>query len=43
MALNLDEILAAALCPASLFDDVYDTFLRERSALLASEANTLQA
>ena len=43
MAGNIDEILAAALCPASLFGDVYADFCQERAKLLADEANRLCA
>jgi hypothetical protein len=43
MSGNLSEILAAALCPASLFNDVYNTFIKERAGMLAAEANKLVA
>ncbi|MET4783396.1 DUF262 domain-containing protein [Glaciihabitans sp. UYNi722] len=35
------NILDSALCPPSLFNDDYDTFIEERSVLLWSSANTL--
>lgn len=41
MAANTAEIVAAALAPMSLFDDDYNRFVDERSAMLASEAKRL--
>ena len=41
MAQNWEEILAAALCPRTLFDDKYQTFLEERSAILSAKAEEL--
>jgi len=41
MADNLDDILSHALCPFSLFKDDYDSFIRERSQMLASFASQL--
>ena len=41
MSPNIDGILEAALCPASLFNDDYAAFLRERSVLLETVANEL--
>jgi hypothetical protein len=38
MAANWEEILVAALCPVSLFDDDYQDFLSDRAKLLAAEA-----
>ena len=41
MAGNIEEILAAALCPESLFSDNYARFVKQRNSLLAQQANTL--
>jgi len=41
MAANVTEILSAAACPESLFEDNYDSFVELRSSLLASRARTL--
>ena len=38
MAQNWEEILDAALCPATLFADEYQPFLEERSAMLSAKA-----
>lgn len=37
----VSSILAAAICPTSLFSGAYDNFLRDRSALLVSKAREL--
>jgi hypothetical protein len=37
----LEEIMASALCPQSLFADDYQAFLEERSHMLAEEASSL--
>jgi hypothetical protein len=41
MAKNWEEILASAVCPASLFADDYSQFLNDRGAMLANEAQKL--
>ena len=41
MAANLEEILTAAVCPDSLFDDNYSKFVVERAQLLSEEAMSL--
>jgi hypothetical protein len=41
MSPNPENILAAALCPVSLFNDDYAAFLTERSVLLEAFANEL--
>ncbi|HLC40837.1 MAG TPA: DUF262 domain-containing protein, partial [Methylomirabilota bacterium] len=38
LAANEVEVLDAAVCPASLFNDDYDAFIDDRSALLAERA-----
>ncbi|HXN36886.1 MAG TPA: hypothetical protein VN892_02515, partial [Solirubrobacteraceae bacterium] len=35
------QILERALCPRALFDDDYETFIKERSQVLAIAAQTL--
>ncbi len=41
MAQNIKEILQNALCPESLFKDVLDSFLEERSVMLTDAAKKL--
>ncbi|RYD77145.1 MAG: DUF262 domain-containing protein [Verrucomicrobiaceae bacterium] len=41
MAANIDEVLARALCPKSLFSDRFETFIKERSVLLHEKAKQL--
>lgn len=41
MAENLEEIIASALCPFSLFDDDFEAFLSARAKLLSEKANGL--
>lgn len=41
MAANVEEIIAAAICPFSLFDDNYEAFLNARTKLLMDKANNL--
>lgn len=43
MAKNHDEVLSSALTPASLFDDDFNAFARERAQMLADFANGLVA
>lgn len=43
MAPNWDEVIQSAICPAVLFDDQYQNFLKERSAMLAANAAVLCA
>jgi len=38
---KIEDILAAAMCPSSLFADDYDAFLEERAQLLVDEARQL--
>ncbi|MBG6191668.1 hypothetical protein IWX64_002635 [Arthrobacter sp. CAN_A212] len=38
---KIPAILAAALCPNSLFDDDYDSFISARAQVLAAKANSL--
>lgn len=38
---HIAEVLGSACTPLSLFNDDYDTFLKERSALLLEVANGL--
>jgi hypothetical protein len=38
---SINEILAGAICPPTLFDDDYDTFLTERAGLLLFRAQEL--
>ncbi len=40
---KVDDILAHAVCPPSLFDDDFNTFLDERADMLVSAANGLMA
>lgn len=40
-SLSVDTILEHSLCPTSIFSDDYQTFISERSELLAGEANRL--
>ena len=41
MPVNIDELLTAAICPKSLFEDVFDEFVLERALLLAEHAGAL--
>lgn len=43
IAANIDEVLASALCPPSLFGDAFEPFVKERAKILAEEANKLCA
>ena len=38
---KIDQILVSALCPDSLFNNDYATFIEERAEMLASEARRL--
>ncbi len=38
---SIAEILESAICPESLLDDDYETFLSERSSMLAAHARKL--
>ncbi len=43
MPANISEILGSALCPTSLFADMFDDFVKERASVLAKTAQALVA
>jgi hypothetical protein len=41
MATNVEAILDSAVCPATLFTDIFDSFVPERAKMLAQKAQAL--